>query len=616
MDKKNTVIGVLLLIAAMAAFWVSNRYAPQQAPIRPGTTPSTANSPLATNQAPAPGPASSPSDAVITASPAAALAPAEYVTLANEFISVKFTNHGGAIDSIALLKKAAHLDAKGNPTPERYTLNAPQAAPALSLADFPGADAKVAYTLVSQTATEVVYRATSNNLEVTRRYSLQKTAALDDYQLRHETTFRNVSAGPLALPRAVFNLGTASPLSDTDTSGIYLNVGYYDGEDAEFVQRDELASSGMFSSAPPPTHLDKPAAIRWASVKNQFFAMILTPDQPGAGVRVERVKVNPLLMADNRAAYGVTAYAQFDLKPLPAGASTTFGANYYAGPKEYKRFANTDIFKHNERDVMQFNSGIGKVFFSGFFAPLLLTIMNWVQSIVPNWGWAIVITTLILKIVFLPLTLAASRSAKRMAKLQPHMQAMREKYKDNPQKMQTETLRLFKENKVNPVGGCIPILITIPFFIGFFTMLQSASELRFASFLWVNDLAAQDTIYSFGTVTLPLLGLTHLNINIMPILMGATMIIQMRLTPTPTTDPAQQMMFKIMPWIFTLFCYTFASGLALYSTINGLFTIGQQMVINRMPEPELPINTGPAKSGPGGMKNVTPKSVPPSKKKK
>jgi YidC/Oxa1 family membrane protein insertase len=400
------------------------------------------------------------------------------------------------------------------------------------------------------------------------------------------------------------------PLSESDT-GMYLNVGYSDGNDTSFVQRDSLASAGFFSSAPPPTHLDKPAAIRWASVKNQFFAMILTPDQPGNGVRIERVKVNPLLPAENRSAYGVTAYAQFDLKPLAAGASTTFGASYYAGPKEYKRFANADIFKHREEKVMQFSSGIGKIFFSGVFAPLLLTIMTWVHSIVPSWGWAIVITTLLLKIVFLPLTLAASRSAKRMSKLQPHMAAMREKYKDNPQKMQTETLRLFKENKVNPVGGCIPILITIPFFIGFFTMLQSASELRFASFLWAHDLSAPDTIYTFGTVTLPLLGLTHLNINIMPLLMGATMIVQMRLTPTPTTDPAQQMMFKIMPWIFTLFCYNFASGLALYSTINGLFTIGQQMVINRMPEPDLPINNGGAKPAAGGMKNVT----PPKKKK-
>ncbi len=598
MDKKNTTIGVLLLLAALASFFYSARYAPQQPVKAPGTPASASGSPLPGDTTPAAGPVTPAQAALLPPSPAANLAPAEYVTLANDFVEVKFTNHGGAIDSIGLKK---HRAEKGRP--ELYTLNAKQAAPALSLADFPGADRNVAYTLVSQTATEVVYRAVSPTLEVTRRYSLAKTPGLDDYQLRHETTFRNLTAAPLPLPRAAFNLGTAIPLSETDT-GIYLNVGYSDGHDTSFVQRDSLASAGFFSSAPPPAFIERPAAIQWAAVKNQFFAMILSPDQPGNGVRIERVRVNTVLPPDNLHAYGVTAWAQFDLKPLAPGASATFGANFFAGPKEYKRFNNPEIFKHEEEKVMQFSNGIGKIFFSGFFAPLLLTMLNWVHSFASNWGVTIIITTLILKIVFLPLTLSASRSAKRMAKLQPHLAALREKHKDNPQKLNTEMMRLWKENKVNPVGGCIPVLITIPFFIGFFTMLQSASELRFASFLWVHDLSAPDTIYSFGTVTLPLLGLTHLNVNIMPLLMGATTIVQMRLTPTPAADPAQQTMFKLMPWMFMLFCYNFAAGLALYSTTNGLFTILQQTIINRMPEPQLPINAGATA---GGMKNVTPK---------
>ena len=270
--------------------------------------------------------------------------------------------------------------------------------------------------------------------------------------------------------------------------------------------------------------------------------------------------------------------------PLARWQSPTFGwADFFAGPKEYKRLSNADVFKHNEDKVMQFDSSFYyKMFFTGFVAPLLLTMMTAIHSWVHNWGWSIILTTLTLKTVFLPLTLAASRSSKRMAKLNPLMKAMREKYKDNPQKIQTETLRLFKENKVNPVGGCIPILITIPFFIGFYSMLQSASDLRFASFLWVHDLSAPDTVgHIFG---LPL--------NIMPLFMGATMIFQMRLTPTPATDNAQATMMKVMPWMFTIFCYNFAAGLALYSTINGLFTICQQMIINRMPEPQLPAVAG------------------------
>ncbi len=590
MDKKNTFIGVLLLAAAMASYFLSARYAPPAPPRGPVN--STSGSPIIKNDTPAPGPVTSPTDATFTASKPAVSSPAEFVTLANDFIEVKLTNHGGAIDSVGLKK---HLAIQGQPG--LYTLNAQQIAPALSLTDFPGADANTAYALVSQTPTEVTYRAVSDNLEITRHYRLEKAHDRDDYQIRHETTFRNLTDKALTLPRATFNLGTAAPLNENDY-GVYLNAGYYDGSDVNFIARSQLEGGGFFAAVgmkdgTPPAFIERPASIIWASVKNQFFSMILTPDQPGTGVRVQRVKLNPLVPDTDRRAYGITSFAQFELKPLSPGASSTFGANYFAGPKEYKRLSNTDVFKHKEDLVMQFNTFPGKYMASGFFAPLLLSIMTWIHSLVNNWGWSIILTTLTLKTVFLPFTLAASRSSKRMAKLNPLMQAMREKYKDNPQKIQTETLRLFKENKVNPVGGCIPILITIPFFVGFYSMLQSASDLRFASFLWIHDLSAPDTVGHIPYLGIPL--------NIMPLLMGATMIIQMRLTPTPTTDNAQATMMKIMPWVFTMICYGFASGLALYSTINGLFTIGQQMVINRMPEPQLPA------TGNDGMKNVTPK---------
>ena len=314
------------------------------------------------------------------------------------------------------------------------------------------------------------------------------------------------------------------------------------------------------------------------------------------GLLTRRVKLRPLAPDDQRNAYGLAAAAQFDVKPLPAHGSATLALSFYAGPKEYRRLSNTDIFKADQDKVMQFG-------FFKWFSQILLTLMTWVHQGIPNWGFTIIVTTLILKIVFVPFTLAASRSAKRMQKIQPEMQAVREKFKDNPQKLQAATMELFKKHKVNPVGGCIPILITMPFFFGFYQMLQSAAELRFEPFLWAHDLAAADTVgHVFG-----------LPINIMPLLMGATMIFQMRLTPQPSVDNAQARMLKFMPWIFILFCYSFSCALALYSTINGLFTIGQQLIINRLKD------EGDVAS-PGGiamedmaalagkpMKNVTPK---------
>ncbi len=592
MDKKNTTIGVVLIVAAVVSMYFSARLAPQPAP-RPAVETAPTTSPVAQNAAPVAGPASSPQDAALAAPAAKPAAPAEFATLQNDFIAVRFTTAGGAIDTVELKKHDAVLG-----QPENYLLNALHAAPALSFVDFPGADKDARYELVSQSAREIVYRAkVGDQLEVTRRYTLLGDGKGDPYQVRHETIFRNLGDKPLTLPRGAVNIGTAAPINAEDY-GLYLNVGYYNGEDFEHFERSKLEGGGFlstfgFGSKVDLPFLDSPGTVQWASVKNQFFTSILTLDQPGTGIRTERVKVYPLAPVTDHRAYGVTGTTYFDLKPLAAGATSTWSATYYAGPKEYRRLADTDNFKHNEDLAMQFG-------FFGFFSKLLLTIMTWVHTTMGGekfawgWGWAIVITTLILKIVFVPFTLAASRTSKRMAKLAPMMTELREKYKDDPRTAQEGMLKLYQEYKVNPLGGCIPILITIPFFIGFFSMLQSASELRFAAFLWAPDLSAPDTI----------LRVWGLPLNIMPLLMGATMIIQMRLTPTPTTDPVQQTMFKIMPWMFTLFCYNFSCALALYSTINGLFTIGQQVVINRMPEPELEKR---APKAAGGMKNVTPK---------
>lgn len=586
MDKKNTVIGVLLLAAAMVAFYVSSRLAPPTPPT-PAQPAATTEAAPATATAGAPG---APLPATALPVPTLSSAPVQFATLRNDFVQVRLTTAGGAIESVELRK---HLAVLGQP--ELYALNQPAATPVLSFVGFPGLDASARYELVSQTDTEAVFRTVlDQRLEVIRRYTLLPGDKADPYQIRHETTFRNLSDALLPLPRAGFSVGTAAPISHEDI-GQYLNVGLYNGDKVEFTKRGNLEGGGFLSSFGIGSKVDLPfieqtAPVVWASVKNQFFAMILTPDQPGTGLRVERVKLDPRAPDSDRRVYGVTGIAQFELKPLGAGESSTWGATLYAGPKEYRRLSDTDHFKHSEDLIMEFG-------FFGFFSKLLLTIMTWVHntmggaSFAWGWGWAIVITTLILKIVFVPFTIAASRSSKRMVKLMPLVTEVREKYKDNPQKAQMAMMQIYKDHKVNPLGGCIPILITIPFFIGFFSMLQTTSELRFAPFLWAPDLAAADTIgHVFG-----------LPINIMPLLMGATMIIQMRLTPTPTTDNAQATMMKIMPWIFTLFCYTFSCALALYSTVNGLFTIAQQLVINRLPEPEL------TKVDSAGMKNVTPK---------
>ena len=592
MDKKNTIIGVVLLIAAFTTFYVGQKLSPPS-PAQPAREIAATGG---ANQATTVHSSSSPSDATFAAV-TKDVAEAKVYSLSNDMVEVRFTNYGGAVREIALRKFDDEKAKPGVP----YVVNRLSAAPALAFVDLPGLDRNTPYQLVSSSATDIVFRTIwENRVEVTRRYVLTPGAGsqtADPYVLRYETSFRNLTEQTVQMPRALLSVGTAAPINAEDI-GMYLANGYHTEGDTELIKRAKLEGGGMLSyvgigSREPLPYIESAGSLQWASVQNQFFVSILTPDQPAVGMLSRRVEL-PAFANSVRPSVGMTGAARFDVPALAAKGEAKLTGIFYAGPKEYQRLSNTDVFKFDQEKVMDFG-------FFKFFSQILLTLMTFIHKAVPSWGWAIVLTTLLLKIVFLPLTLAASKSAKRMAKIQPEMAAVREKWKDNPQKLQVETMELFKLHKVNPMGGCLPVLVTIPFFIGFFSMLQSTAELRFQTFLWASDLSAPDTIgHLFG-----------FPINIMPVLMGATMIIQMHLTPTPTVDNMQAKMFKFMPYIFALFCYNFSCALSLYSTVNGVFTILQQLIINKMKDPvgdaaEAALAAGPAKRGGRKVKNVTP----------
>jgi len=626
MDKKNTVIGVALLMAAFAAMYFSAKQQPaaparpaQYAPATAGQQPAgVATAPGGTIATPGGTPVAPPLVATTGAATAEikALAPSATgeatALLANAFIEVRLSNRTAAIEEVALRRFPDTLGST-----HHFVFNQVRTGPMLGINALPGLGGLgAAFEVVSQSPREIVYRARldSGRLELTRRYSLPDGSepGTDPYQLQHETTLRNLSGDTLALPRLALSLGTVRATGE-DVYGQQLTSGYSDGKKQHFIEHTRLKGGGFLSlvgigSREPTPELPTHATVRWASLGNRFFASILTPAEPAVGIVTRRVPIAENPDIPLATSYGLGAEALFDLRPLAPQESSTLAMDFYVGPKAYPRLSNSDNFKANQDKVM--NYGMFR-----FFSQTLLTMMNWVHGwlspLSPKWawGWAVVITTLTLKIVFLPFTLAASRSAKRMQKIQPEMQALREKFKDNPQKMQQATMELFKRHKVNPMGGCLPILVTMPFFIGFFVMLRTASELRFESFLWAADLSAPDTVARvFG---LPL--------NIMPLLMGATMIIQMRLTPTPSADNMQAKLLKFMPWMFTLFCYNFSCALALYSTVNGIFTIGQQLIINRMKtDGPAPSTTPPDLGGSGsGKRSGKPlKNVSPPQRKK
>lgn len=599
MDKKNTTIGIVLLIAAFAFMFFTQRMAP---PPQPASASETYREQAPAEGAPAQiAPAGAGSQTPATPAIANGIASGvekqiadiatdnelqSVVSLGNDHVEVQFTDFGGAIRDVGFLEYPAFKD---NPAP--YVFNQLHYAPALSFVDAPGIDKNHKWELVEHTSRRVTYRTVADGrLEITRSYSLPGPGEEGDpYRIRHEMTLSNIGDSPIGAQRVALNLGTAGPVNREDV-GYYLNVGDYDGEDTEFIGRNKLEGGGFLSwigvrDNPARAFIERAGSFQWVSVKNQFFTSILSPDTPAVLTRARRVELPPFPGTD-QPAVGMTGDAMFDLPRIEVGESATLNAWFYVGPKEYDRLSK---FERREDLVMEFG-------FFGFFAKLLLTMMNWFHNhVFANYGVAIILTTLVLKTVFLPLTLSAARSSKRMAKIQEPLKAIREKYKDNPQKMQKETLELFKQHKVNPLGGCLPILITIPFFFGFFTMLRSASEVRFAEFLWVTDLSAPDTVaLIFG---FPL--------NIMPLLMGGTMFYQMQLTPTPTMDNMQAKMLKFMPFMMLVFCYSFSSALSLYWTVSNVYTIGQQLIINRMKDPvaAAPAPEKPhAKGLPGGKK--------------
>lgn len=209
------------------------------------------------------------------------------------------------------------------------------------------------------------------------------------------------------------------------------------------------------------------------------------------------------------------------------------------------------------------NADLVKVVNFGFFSPIgkvLLRVLRWAHEMVGNWGWAIIILTVIVRLIVLPFNVASYRSMKKMQQIQPQLQALRTRYKDDPAALNRETMALMRTQKVNPLGGCLPILLQMPVFFALYQVLGQSIELYQAPFIfWIHDLSQKDPYF------------------VLPVLMGATMFIQQKITPT-TMDPAQAKIMQWMPLIFSAFTFGLPSGLTLYIFISTLFGVVQQQI--------------------------------------
>jgi YidC/Oxa1 family membrane protein insertase len=230
---------------------------------------------------------------------------------------------------------------------------------------------------------------------------------------------------------------------------------------------------------------------------------------------------------------------------------------------------------------------------------LLTVFQNWLGGFKSSWGLAIILLTLVVRGLMWPLTIKSTRQMKRMSLLGPQMKDIQAKYKEEPQRMNAEVMKLYKKYGVNPLNGCLPVAIQIPIFFGLYRMLQSAVELRGHGIWWVDDLSMPDT-ESHLPQWLPWM-FGGMAVNPLPLIMAGTMFVQMLMTPK-SPDPnmqQQQKILMIMPFFFLFVCYDFASALALYWTISNIIGIVQSWVMKRLPEPAL-VERPPGPEGDGG----------------
>ncbi len=377
---------------------------------------------------------------------------------------------------------------------------------------------------------------------LTKEYTAHNNAPVIDLKIR----IKNLS------PREK-NFSLEMAYSMNYEKDFHQQQGFYDA----VAYSDKIKTSGV-DKLKKKTFIAPPGTA-WAGFIKKYFALLIKPDGK--------------IVASEAKANETSLLGEMILEPLsiPAGDEKERSFLIYAGPQRYE-------------ELKSFGEGFESVFSRGFFGLFktwLLIVLKFLYGFTHNFGWAIVILTLLIKLLFAPLTHVSYASIKKMQALAPKQKAIQERYKNDPAKMQRETMELYRRNKVNPVAGCLPILLQIPVFFAMFRLLPEAIELHGAPFIWwIKDLSAPDHFMKLP-FTIPMLGSF---LNLLPILMVFSQIGQQKLMPQqPGAAPEQAMMMNwFMPIFLGFMCYNMPAGVTLYWFLQNLFSIIHQIFINRI----------------------------------
>jgi YidC/Oxa1 family membrane protein insertase len=600
MDRKSIiVIASCLFLIVLWNFMIVPKLNPPR-PIPPGAT----NAPvptLAATNPPVTAPPPTPEAPAPPPKPVVSVnVPEELVEVTNENAHYTFTSHGGGLKLVELLHYPETISKsreKRAQTNNVATLNNYTRAPTLAVLDGETVQGDGIFTLTKTANLVRAEKTLTNGLCIVKEFQVTT-----NYLVAATVRLENRTAQPLALPAQEWVVGTATPMDPHD-NGMAVGVLWYNGKKSDEVGASYFSSRGFacMPRIPPAEYRGGASNVVWVAVHNQFFTLAVMPETstnklappPAKEVVVRKVELPRVPTgADGHAndanappPEGFEAALVFPAETLAPGQAQERQIYLFAGPKEYRTLARIgDRFNNNLDLVMNFG-------WAGFFSKALLLGMNWLHNMLSiSYGWAIIVITVIIKVLFWPLTQASTRSMKRMQALQPQMAAIKEKYKDDPIKANKKTMEFMKENKVSPLGGCLPMVLQIPVFFGFYSMIQSAIELRGAHFLWVKDLSRPDTLFTIPGTGFPF--------NLLPLIMGVTMLWQARLTPpSPGMDPMQAKMMRYMPLMFIVFLYNFSAGLALYWTVQNLLTIAQTKLTKMAPGAAAPVK-GPVLTPP------------------
>jgi YidC/Oxa1 family membrane protein insertase len=450
--------------------------------------------------------------------------------------TVIFSNVGGAIKKIVLKGFTASnspesLDLVSLTNPSEYLLS-------INSSMYPNIASSIYSSKKSDNT--ITYTLTAGDLQITKRYILHKSK----YGIELDVEIKNIS-------------GASKTFNYRIVGG--AGISEVNSQDKRFVEvtADVNGKTLGFKKPKPNQRMINPGVVSWSALKNKYFSLVLKPFMPTASQFYSEDKNGSLIM-------GVDA----EIVGLQPNSATNAKFVLYAGPSTIP-------------GLKELGYGLETTVNYGFFggiSKVMIVIMGFFHTVTRSWGFSIILLAVLINLVTFPLTIKSFKSMKKMQELHPQMEQLKKQYKEAPDKLNKAVMELYKKYNINPLSGCLPILLQMPIFIALYSALMKAIELRNTSFFWIKDLSSPDAVKL--PFTLPLIGDS---INILPLIMVAAMVMQQKISTntmgsavTAEQKEQQKIMLIVMPIVFGFIFYSMPSGLVLYWVVNTLLTIAEQ----------------------------------------